>query len=72
MWRIVLVKIPTSINFMKLIEVGEMFLIKSAQDREARNFTSTGVINLNNIYRVIFQYLKNLYKTEIVARREGR
>ena len=49
-----------------------MFLIKSAQDREARNFTSTGVINLNNIYRVIFQYLKNLYKTEIVARREGR
>ena len=49
-----------------------MFLIKIAQDREAGNFTSTGVINLNNIYRVIFQYLKNLYKTEIVARREGR
>ena len=50
----------------------EMFQINSAQDREARNFTSTGVINLNTTCRKIFRYLKNLCKTKVVARREGR
>ena len=49
----------------------EMFQINSAQDREARNFTSTGVINLNTTCRKIFRYLKNLCKTKVVARREG-
>ena len=50
----------------------EMFQINSAQDREARNFTSTGVINLNTICREIFRYLKNLCKIKVVARGEGR
>ena len=49
----------------------EMFQINSAQDREARNFISTGFINLNTTCREIFQYLKNLCKTKVVARREG-
>ena len=53
-----------------------MFHINSAQDRGTRNFSLTGVINLNNIYMScdlladIFQYLKNLCKTKIGSHRE--
>ena len=55
-----------------------MFHINSAQDTEARNFSLTGVISLNNIYMScdlladIFQYLKNRCKTKIGSHWEER
>lgn len=55
-----------------------MFHINSAQVREARNFSLTGVISLNiidiscDLLADIFQYLKNLCKTKIVTHREER